>query len=93
MTTTVTIIANGNYVAEGTLTRTPNSGGPTQSEPISVGPGSMVSKDVYFWHDHKCTLELNERPATDEEIAALNKPSDPVPADEGREGDRGPDPA
>lgn len=67
MTTNVKITTNGNYVAE-----LKNSGGTVLGK---AGPGQMAeSGSIYIPHNE--TVTISERPATAEEIEALNKPAE-----------------
>lgn len=62
MTTNVKVVTNGMYVA------TVKHNG---KEVGTVGPGSMVEKSFYFPHGQGPQLyEIDERPATPEEIEA-----------------------
>lgn len=70
MTTTVKVTCNGNYVAEVRQ---------DENEPVNVGPGTTVEKSFYFPHPGPSTFVINERPATEAEIAAAKDEGRPVP--------------
>ena len=72
MTTNIKITTHGMYVSEGSLTLH-RDGVEPEVQPVSVGPGNMVQKDFYVPHDATVTLELSERPATDEEKTAATQ--------------------
>lgn len=61
MTTSIKVTCNGNYVAEVKQ---------DDREIVTVGPGSMVSKDFSYPHPGPSTLVITERPATPEEVEA-----------------------
>ena len=67
MTTSVKLRTNGNYVSQLKDSRGNVLG--------SAGPGSNVESEwINFPHGQVATIE--ERQATDEEVAAANKPTD-----------------
>ena len=62
MTTHVEVVTNGNYVAEVVV---------NGAEPVLVGPGSMIRKQFQLSHGTVSVIEVSERAATPEEVAAL----------------------
>ncbi len=66
MTTTVKVNCNGNYVATVKI---------NGEEVGTVGPGIMVEKAWSLRHDvHPNVFEVDERPATAEEVEAAKAP-------------------
>lgn len=70
MTTVVRVSTNGNYVSEGILTIAERNGA-TRGQPVKVGPGTPAEQSFNVPHLATYSLMLTERPATDDEIAAL----------------------
>ncbi len=88
MTTTITVSTNGNYVSEGLLITEneyiqsdPNGGAETytrRTETVKVGPGSQNAPATAYFnvpHGAEVTLEISEREAFPEEIAAVTPPT------------------
>lgn len=65
MTTDVIVRTNGNYVAEVKIDGEDKGG---------VGPGNLVQRQFFIPHGGKHIVEIEERPATQEEIDAANAP-------------------
>lgn len=84
MTTDIRIRVNGNYVAEGklTITRDVDGQSTTTEFPFTVGPNRAdagpIEHSINVPHGSNVAVKLTERHATEEEIAAVNKPIENV---------------